>query len=290
MRPARLQTRIFLDGADPEETRQVVGALGFLDGQTTNPSLLAKSPRARSQTAAGRRFSGKALYAFYEELCRELSALLPGGSISVEVYADGGTTAQAMVEQARTFDTWIPGAHIKLPTTTAGLEAAGILTGEGRRVNMTLVFSQEQAAAVYAATRGAARGSVFLSPFVGRLDDRGENGMDLIRNILRMYAPGDGHVEVLTASVRSMGHLLCALAAGSDIVTAPAGILLEWAAAGLPVPGPEYVHDAGALVPIAYKELSLDAPWRSYRVGHPMTDAGMAKFTQDWNSLIDMDA
>jgi transaldolase len=290
MRPDSLSTRIFLDGADPAETRRVLDALGFLDGQTTNPSLLAKNPEAAPHKAAGHKFSKTAIYDFYKELCQTLSAMLPQGSISIEVYADAATTAEAMVGQAREFDSWIANAHIKLPANRAGLAAARLLTAEGRRVNMTLVFSQGQAAAVYAATRGARRGGVFLSPFVGRLDDRGENGMDLIANVLRLYAGGDGHVEVLTASVRTMDHLRRALALGSDIVTAPAGLLLEWAAAGLPVPGPDQVHEAGELTPIAYESLALDKPWTDYAIDHDLTRVGMEKFSTDWNSLIDMDS
>ena len=85
---------------------------------------------------------------------------------------------------------WIPNAHVKFPTSAEGLKAAEKAIGLGLRVNMTLCFSQAQAAAVYAATRGARKGQVFVSPFIGRLDDRGENGMDLIANILRMYAKG----------------------------------------------------------------------------------------------------
>lgn len=290
MRPDALKTRIFLDGADPEETRQVVKALGFLDGQTTNPSLLAKNPAAQAHKVAGNKFSSTAIYQFYKALCQELSAMLPTGSISIEVYADATTTVPAMLTQAREFDTWIGNAHIKLPTTAAGLEAASVLTGEGRRVNMTLVFSQEQAAAVYAATKGARRGSVFLSPFIGRLDDRGENGMDLIKDILKMYGASDGHVEVLTASVRSMEHLLCALSLGSDIITAPYKLLMAWAEAGRPIPGPDYAYETGKLSPIPYEGLTLDKPWQDYAIGHPLTDSGMAKFSEDWNSLIDMGA
>ena len=288
MRPDTLKTRIFLDGAEPEETRQVMASLGFLDGQTTNPSLLAKNPDAEAHKVAGNKFSSTAIYDFYKTLCQELSALLPNGSISIEVYADATTGVEEMLRQARIFDTWIPNAHIKLPTTAAGLEAAAVLTGEGRRVNMTLVFSQSQAAAVYAATQGAGAGDVFLSPFIGRLDDRGENGMDLIKNILAMYAAGDGHVQVLTASVRSMEHFLCALACGSDIITAPAKVLLAWAEAGKPVPGPDYVYASAGLTPIPAETLSLDKPWQEYAIGHALTDSGLAKFAADWNSLIDM--
>ena len=288
MRPDTLKTRIFLDGADPQETRQVIAALGFLDGQTTNPSLLAKNPEAEAHKVDGNKFSSTALYDFYKALCQELSALLPKGSISIEVYADADTTVADMLTHAREFDAWIPNAHIKLPTTTAGLEAAAVLTGEGRRVNMTLVFSQAQAAAVYAATRGAGRGDVFLSPFVGRLDDRGENGMDLIKNIVGLYGQSDGHVEVLSASVRTMDHFLCSLAYGADIITAPAKVLLAWAEAGKPIPGPKYGYNAKGLAPIPAEALSLNKNWRDYDIRHPLTDAGLKKFAEDWNSLIDM--
>jgi len=288
MRPDTLKTRIFLDGADPKETRQVLDALGFLDGQTTNPSLLAKNPEAEAHKVDGNKFSSTAIYDFYKALCQELSALLPKGSISIEVYADADTSVADMLTHAREFDAWIPNAHIKLPTTTAGLEAAAVLTGEGRRVNMTLVFSQAQAAAVYAATRGAGRGDVFLSPFVGRLDDRGENGMDLIKNIVGLYSQSDGHVEVLSASVRTMDHFLCSLAYGADIITAPAKVLLAWAETGKPIPGPKYGYNAKGLAPIPAEALSLSKNWRDYDIRHPLTDAGIKKFAEDWNSLIDM--
>ena len=288
MRPDTLKTRIFLDGADPKETRQVIAALGFLDGQTTNPSLLAKNPEAEAHKVDGNKFSSTALYDFYKALCQELSALLPKGSISIEVYADAATSVADMLTHAREFDAWIPNAHIKLPTTTAGLEAAAVLTGEGRRVNMTLVFSQSQAAAVYAATRGAGRGDVFLSPFVGRLDDRGEDGMDLIKNIVALYGQSDGHVQVLSASVRTMDHFLCSLAYGADIITAPAKVLLAWAEAGKPIPGPKYGYNAKGLAPIPAEALSLNKNWRDYDIRHPLTDAGLKKFADDWNSLIDM--
>lgn len=290
MRPDTLKTRIFLDGADPKETRQVIAALGFLDGQTTNPSLLAKNPEAEAHKVAGNKFSSTALYDFYKVLCQDLSALLPQGSISIEVYADADTTVADMLTHAREFDAWIPNAHIKLPTTTAGLEAAAVLTGEGRRVNMTLVFSQSQAAAVYAATRGVGRGDVFLSPFVGRLDDRGENGMDLVKNIMALYAQSDGHVQVLSASVRTMDHFLCSLAYGADIITAPAKVLLAWAEAGKPIPGPKYGYNAKGLTPIPAETLSLDKNWREYDIRHPLTEAGLKKFADDWNSLIDMES
>jgi transaldolase len=280
-----VKTRIFLDGGDPAETRDLLGRLGFLDGQTTNPTLIAKNPAARSRLERGERLPEAEVLAFYRGVVGELSGLLPAGSISVEVYADPATAAERMLDQAADMYTWIPNAHIKFPSNGAGLAAAETAVGAGMRVNLTLCFRQEQAAATYAATRGANRGQVFVSPFVGRLDDRGENGMDLIANILRMYRGGDGHVEVLTASVRTLDHLLFALQLGSDIVTAPYKILREWADKGQPQPGDGYRYPQATLRPIPYRELDLALPWRQFDLSHDLTLQGMEKFSADWNAL-----
>ncbi len=191
-----------------------------------------------------------------------------------------------MLGQGKEMFSWIPNAHVKFPTTREGLKAAEQAVQAGIRVNMTLNFSQEQAAAVYAATRGARKGQVFISPFAGRLDDRGENGMDLVANILRMYRQGDGHVEVLTASVRSLDHLLQALGLGSEIITAPFDILKQWGEKGMPLPGADYSYDTKGLKPIAYREISLGKAWQDYDLRHDLTDKGMEKFSADWNALI----
>jgi len=212
--------------------------------------------------------------------------LIPEGSISVEVYADRSTPAQKMLEQGKEMFSWIPNAHVKFLLTIDGLKAAGQALEGGPRVNMTLCFSQQQAAAVYAATRGAKRGTVFLSPFVGRLDDRGENGMDLIRNVIKMNRKGDAHVEVLTASVRNLNHLLYAIHLGSDIITSPFGILKEWGEAGHPVPDDDFNYPSGDLKPLLYQEISLDRNWQDYDLRHELTDKGMENFSADWNRLI----
>ena len=275
-----MKTKIFLDAGDPKETRAALELLGNLDGQTTNPSLIAKNP-----DAAGKKFQQAEIYEFYKGVVGEISGLLkPEASVSIEVYADAKTSAEDMVKQAREFNTWIPDAHIKLPVTAEGLKAAEILSKAGVRLNMTLVFSQNQAAAVYAATKGAKKGDVFLSPFIGRLDDRGENGLDLIQNIIKMYAAGDGHVEVLSASVRSLRHFVKCLELGSDIITAPLKTYQEWVSAGRP----ETLAEAEALglKPMPYEELSLDRPYQEYQIQHELTDKGLEKFAQDWNNLI----
>ena len=286
MRPANMNTRIFLDGGNPEETKSVLKQIGFLDGQTTNPTLISKNPEARKRLEQGNKFSKDEIFTFYHGVINTVSALLPEGSISIEVYADAKTSAEEMLKQGREMFTWIPNAHIKFPTSREGLKAAQQAVKEGLRVNMTLVFSQEQAASVYAATQGARKGQVFLSPFIGRLDDRGENGMDLIANIIRMYQKSDGHVEVLTASVRSFDHLLYALRLGSDIVTAPFELIEKWGVKGLPIPGNEYHYDTKGLKAIPFRELDLSKPWESFDIHHDLTDKGMEKFSADWNALM----
>lgn len=285
MRPEGLKTRIFLDGGDPQQTRQIMDLLGFLDGQTTNPTLISKNPSAKKRLEKGEKFSAGEILDFYHSVVTEISGMIPAGSVSVEVYADTTTRSEEMLKQGREMFKWIPNAHIKFPSSHEGLKAAEQAVGEGMRVNMTLCFRQEQAAAVYAATKGAKEGDVFVSPFVGRLDDRDENGMELIANILEMYRTGDGHVEVLTASVRNIDHFMYALKLGSDIITAPFEILKEWGEGGLPIPGNDYDYSKG-LKTIPYKDIALTRKWQEYEISHDLTVKGMEKFSADWNSLI----
>ncbi len=286
MRPENLKSKIFLDGGDPGETKELIELIGFVDGQTTNPSLISKNPEARERIASGEKFTEQEILHFYKGVVNDLYGMIPQGSISIEVYSDSTTTAEQMFAQGEEMFKWIPNAHIKYPTTSAGLAAAELSIKEGMKVNMTLVFQQQQAAAIYSATRGANKGDVFVSPFVGRLDDRGENGMELIANIIKMYRNGDGHVEVLTASVRTYDHLLYAHQLGSDIITAPFKALKEWGEKGLPVPGNDYLYSSGSLKEIPYIELDLSGKWQEFDNRHELTDSGLEKFAADWNSLI----
>jgi len=286
MKPKNLKTKIFLDGGDPDETRKAMGLLGFLDGQTTNPTLISKNPRARARLEKGEKFTREEIIDFYQETVKEISKRIPQGSVSVEVYSDLSTLAEPMLKQAKEMFSWIPNTHIKFPVSREGLKAAEQAVKSGMRVNLTLCFTQEQAAAVYAATQGAKRGDVFVSPFIGRLDDRGENGMDLISHILKIYKKGDGHVMVLTASVRKMDHLLYALRLGSDIITVPFNVLKEWGEKGLPLPKGNYVYDSGNLKAIPFKEIDLAKKWGTCDIRHELTDKGMERFSADWNALI----
>ncbi len=275
-----MKTKIFLDSGDPEETRKAFLLLGFLDGQTTNPSLIAKNPQAQEQLSKGKKFSHDEVYNFYQNVIKEIYQIIPKGSISIEVYADRETTVEAMLKQALTLNSWIPNAHIKLPITTTGLNVAEILVKKGVNVNMTLCFSQQQAAAVYSATKGAKKGQVFVSPFIGRLDDRGINGLDLIKNCLKMYENGDGHVEVLVASIRSLNHLLVSFALKADIITVPFAILKDWKE------NKDFKGQVNNLLPVEYEELDLSKPWTQFDIFHQLTDIGIDKFCADWNQLI----
>ena len=286
MRPKDLKTKIFLDSGDPNETKELINSLGFLDGQTTNPTLISKNPLAKKRFDNNEKFSENEIFDFYKRIVTQLSELLPAGSISIEVYADKNTSANKMLSQARKFFKWIPNAHIKFPITSEGLTAAKRAVEEGIRVNMTLCFNQSQAAAVYAATKGAKSGDIFVSPFVGRLDDRHENGMELIKNIIEMYKTGDGHVWVLTASIRSMEHFNYALALESDIITAPYKILKEWAEGGLDIPSSKYNYHPSGLRPIPYAKFDLTKNWQEFDINHELTSQGIERFSEDWNALI----
>lgn len=286
MRPKNLSTKIFLDGGDPAETKEALQILGFLDGQTTNPTLIAKNPEAKARLERGEKFSPEEIYDFYKNVVGEIAKMIPQGSVSIEVYADKKTTAEQMFQQGQEMFTWIPNAHVKYPTTATGLEVAEKSITAGMRVNMTLCFTQQQTAAVYAATKGAKKGDVFVSPFVGRLDDRGENGMSLIANCMQMLEKGDGHVEILTASVRNMEHFLSALQLKSHIITAPAAVLKDWAAKGMPLPDATYHYETGDKKDYTFLNLDLNQNWRSFPIEHELTDTGIERFANDWNQLI----
>src|SRR5215471_8034409 len=177
----RPKTKILVDGGDPQETRRAKELLGFVDGQTTNPSLIAKNPHIRELIASGHKLSDREEMEEYKKIVRTISPLVGDAGVSIEVFADEKTTTSEMLDQAREMFFWIPNAYIKYPCTAEGLCAAQMSVKVGMRVNMTLCFSQQQAAAVYAATKGT-KEPAYVSPFVGRLDDIGQNGMDVVRN------------------------------------------------------------------------------------------------------------
>jgi transaldolase len=284
-----LPSKIFIDGGDPKETREADTLLkkaGYhgLDGQTTNPTLIAKHAK---ETLKKDKISEREALDFYKKTVTEMSSIMPQGSISIQVIGDPATlTSDQMLTQARDRMSWIPNASIKFPATTAGLSAAEVFCEEGP-LNITLNFSQEQAAATHIATK-THNYTVFVSPFVGRLDDKGINGMEVVVNELEMFKSiEDNHVQVLTASLRNIKHLLYALWLKSDIITIPFKIFQEWADGGFQLPSQDFIYDAPGLTEIPYRELNLDADWKTFDLTHELTASGLAKFWEDWKSIVE---
>lgn len=283
-KPFFLHTHIFLDSGDPAETRHVLSELGFLDGQTTNPSLVAKNPTILSLKNK-KSLDETIIWGKYEMVANQIRETIPQGAISVEVYADMETDYETMLAKGRELAGWFPGIYVKLPITHNGLKVAATLVSEGVNVNMTLCFSQEQAAAVHAATIGAKYGQVFVSPFVGRLDDIDIHGLDLIKNIVFMYQAWDSHVKVLGASIRNLDHLFGCINLGAHIVTLPKSVIELWIAHGLSNNPATYVSEISERQPVVYREIDLK-DWILYDIDHTLTRKGIEKFAADWKGLF----
>ena len=208
--------KFFLDSANLGEIRELAET-GLLDGVTTNPSLVHK---------AGRDFL---------EVVREIANVV-SGPVSAEVVA---LDHDGMMREADVLRKIASNIAIKVPLTPAGLKACKQLTSGGSMVNVTLCFSAAQA--ILAAKAGA----TFISPFVGRLDDVGFNGMDLVADIRQIYDQYDFETQILVASVRHPMHVVDAAKIGADVMTAPPKII-----------------------------------WQLFK--HPLTDAGMQSFLTDW--------
>ncbi|MCK5778821.1 MAG: fructose-6-phosphate aldolase [Rhodospirillales bacterium] len=208
--------KFFVDTADVAEIR-ALNELGLVDGVTTNPSLIAKSGRDMSEAI--------------KEICDMVE-----GPVSAEVTA---TDASGMLAEAAKLRAIADNVTIKVPLTEAGIQACKALSDDGASVNVTLCFSAAQA--ILAAKAGAA----FISPFVGRLDDIGQDGMSLIAEICEIYGNYEFRTEVLVASVRSPLHVVDAARMGAHVATVPPGVLKQM-----------------------FK--------------HPLTDKGLAAFLADW--------
>ena len=185
--------KFFLDTANLDEIRQAA-ALGLADGVTTNPTLIAKEGNVDYKQHIA-------------EICKLVS-----GPVSAETTSDD---RDEMLKQGREYVKIAPNVVIKVPLTTAGLEATRIFDQEGIKVNVTLCFSSAQA--ICAAKAGAS----FISPFLGRLDDIGDNGLRLLEEIIEIYDQYDWKTEVLAASLRHPIHVIEAARMGSDIATMP---------------------------------------------------------------------
>ena len=149
---------------------------------------------------------------------------------------------------------------------------------------MTLWFIQAQLAAVYAASVGGQ--NVFISPFIGRIDDAGDNGMQYVADTIRLFKKGDGHVQVLAASIRTLGHLLQSLKLKADIITAPLKVYREWVNMDMIIPDESYIYPKGNLKDISYTDYDLGVAFDSFEINNSLLEAGLTKFAQDWNKLV----
>jgi len=208
--------KFFIDTANIEEIKKAV-ALGMVDGVTTNPSLIARENRP------------------FEELLQEICDLVDG-PVNGEVIS---LNAEGMVKEGRKLAAFHPSIVVKIPMTTEGLKAVKILNSENIRTNVTLIFSSMQA--LMAAKAGAS----YVSPFVGRLDDVSQVGMDLVSDIMTIYGNYGYEAEIIVASIRSPVHVMEAALIGADIATIPLKVIEQLAK-------------------------------------HPLTDIGMEKFLSDW--------
>jgi transaldolase len=209
--------KFFVDTADITDIRDLA-ATGLLDGVTTNPTLVAKS--------------GRAFIPLIEEICSVVS-----GPVSAEV---ASTDFETMLKEGEKLAKIADNVAVKVPLTPAGLKVCKTLSDQGTMVNVTLCFSPAQA--ILAAKAGAA----FISPFVGRLDDIGQDGMELIDQIVSIYSNyPDWHTEVLVASIRHPMHIVASAQMGADVVTCPPDVIRKL-------------------------------------YSHPLTDKGLASFVDDW--------
>lgn len=208
--------KLFIDTANIEEIKRAKN-LGILDGVTTNPTLIAKEKRK------------------FKDLIAEI-ARITNAPISVEVIA---TDADGMIREARELAKIAPNFVIKIPISEDGLKAVKILSGEGIKTNMTLIFSANQA------LLAAKAGATYVSPFIGRLDDAGHEGMQVVRDIMQVFKNYGFETQLIVASVRHPLHIIEAAKIGAHIATVP----------------PEVI-------------------WKM--VKHPLTDIGLQRFLEDW--------
>jgi transaldolase len=209
--------KFFIDTANIDQIKDA-NDMGMVDGVTTNPSLIAKEKGEFKQIIA--------------DICKIVKGPVSAEVISLEY--------EGMIKEARELAKIADNITVKIPMTVEGLKAVKTLTGEGIKTNVTLVFSALQA------LMAAKAGATFVSPFVGRLDDLAEVGMDLVEEIAQIYANYDFDTEIIVASVRSPLHVLESALIGADIATIPYGVLKKLAS-------------------------------------HHMTDKGIEAFLSDWN-------
>ncbi len=303
-------TKYLLDSGDPDEYREIA-KLALDNGQelwgsTTNPTLIAKKLSGRQVHSQGEAFS------LQKDIVLEIIDIVPG-AVSAEVYADQTTPAAEMISQGREIASWHTRVVVKLPTTIEGFKARTELRKLGIVTNNTLVFSQEQifATCLHEALIQKLFGPIdstwptFISPFVGRLDDIGLDGMSLVSEGMRLkslaqFLALDGNVPwMLEASVRRPEHIKRGIDAGAELITAPAKIYREWFALS--------DHDKQTLEETPKNELKPLNAWsppeeiqdpsgietfieyldsNKLDIRHELTNKGIVGFVEDWKAII----
>jgi len=300
-----MATKFLLDSGDPNEYREIAllakQKSSQLWGSTTNPSLIAKK-------LAGQKVSAQEAFSVLQkQIITEILGIVPG-AVSGEVYASSQTLSDQMITQGKEIATWGDRVVVKLPTTIEGFKARTELRKLGICINNTLVFSQQQVFAITLHEKimislyGKPKSSwpCFISPFVGRLDDIGQDGLSMVSHSLNMvrksFAPDTAWM--LEASVRSVAHLKKGIDLGCELITAPANIFADWFAL---TPEQQSAIDTknsalteipnwsptDELLQINSVESFMDAiTTKKLDIAHDLTDKGIDKFVADWSQII----
>jgi len=308
--------KLLLDSGDPDEYREISDLAKEkgqeLWGATTNPSLIAKklsSPLRQGSSEASKKITHKEAFELQKQIVLEIIDIVPG-AVSAEVYADETTKAEEMIAQGKEIVTWHERVFVKLPTTIEGFKARTELRKLSVPINNTLVFSQEQIFAIclhekIATSSQAAvtqkKWPCFISPFVGRLDDIGINGMDLVRNGMKIKelfkGIPSGTPWMLEASVRNRTHIQEGFDSKTELITAPSKAYKDWF--GQESPKSPKQPQSFQLTPIPYWEppeelLQIDTAEQfmqtiesgKLNIRHDLTDKGIVKFANDWKAII----
>lgn len=288
-----------LDSGDPDEFKELAEIFkknkAELWGATTNPTLIAKK--------VNKKVTQDEALELQKQIVLEIIDIVPG-AVSAEVYADKNTGAKEMIEQGRQIAAWNQHVVVKLPTTIEGFRARTTLRKEGIPVNNTLVFSQQQIFAICLHEQIIQEAyqpketpyPPFISPFVGRLDDTGEDGMSLVEHGMRIK---DLFKKVtcwmLEASVRSADHIERGQNIGTELLTAPVKIYKEWfgltpkSAYSKSLKPIDIWSPPQELLAITTIEAFIEAlESKKLDINHELTDSGLAKFAKDWRSILEV--
>lgn len=290
-------TRFILDSGDPKEYLSMASLTKShgqeLWGGTTNPSLIAK-------TLTGKKLTSQEAFDLQKEIVYEILDLVPG-AVSAEVYADLETTGEQMAEQGREIASWHERIAVKLPTTIEGFKARTLLRKENIITNNTLVFSQQQIFAIclheHIVTKTFSLPKTewpsFISPFVGRLDDIGENGLSLVQHGMKIKQLFPENLWMLEASVRSNTHIKAGIELGSELITVPAKMLEIWFS-GQTTTDPQQNLTTPDIWEAPTELLSLSTiddfmealTTKRLAIDHPLTEKGIIRFTEDWQAIL----